>query len=692
MELNFSAGLLAKLSQATSVYKDEEELSHIDEYLEKIKNKYDLSETSHLFSDEDINKNLVVAAAGTGKTTVLMLKLGYDSFNFESSDRIWVTTFLRSGAKDLEDRLEASRLTYSLSFATQPAVSTMHAEYLKIVKATINPGVEIITPLKAKQYLIQAFSVSGLEMDEVYVSKIGALMGKVLNTLNPKDTINELEFERLGFTYNTFMESLNHYRKLKMDKNLYEFDDLQYLLYQHLCVFQTPYIIDFVKNRYNVFYIDEIQDISQIQFEILKVQTLYAKSIFAIGDDDQSIYGFRGSDSRLILTKIPSELGLQLTSLNLNRRVPSGILQKAKAIIELNTERYYKPIQAFKEGGDFWLNIAQSELTCSINIVEKVLTNVANGESVAVLGRVNRDVYQVLLLLDSLGFYNITYKGVRLPLKDKKVTSLLAMYNTFKGVEHNVLSYYHLLDLNPYDFSLHKMKTIVQQFKNSGYTLQNIPKAVLEYLFKGNTDLVEKVIKMQKYEDKDFLRLLKHICILDDTDSVKQIILAILELYQVETFTQLETLLKGIALRIDGYLDEKNHRDKNIILSTIHSFKGFEADNVYITNVVKGNFPKQFKYETIQPNDLHEETCIFYIGLTRSKKKCELYTILNKESGYLSTLLDMQGENSLIHVNNIPFVENFKVEDLQNLYHSYTRGLKQDDNLIPLKDNVEIQF
>ena len=233
-----------------------------------------------------------------------------------------------------------------------------------------------------------------------------------------------------------------------------DFEDLQELLYKYLYVTPNKAVQDFVAGRYKYIYLDEFQDTSQIQYAILKFYArgrlvfnketkagyeepifdgLYTpfedrdKRIIALGDDDQCIYSWRGSDIRIISEWFERDFKPTVTQLTVNYRCPENILKPVIPSIEKNKFRHQKPLVSYNKGGEFNIYSSDDVFFMLEDMCKKITEDVEKGLSVAIICRTNYDGVLPALYLEMLHKFKFSVSGVNMTLNTALPKKLLAM-------------------------------------------------------------------------------------------------------------------------------------------------------------------------------------------------------------------------------------------------------------------------
>jgi len=445
-----------------------------------------------------------------------------------------------------------------------------------------------------------------------------------------------------------YFDLIKKYEKVKKLSNLIDYDDILLNFFKKT---EDDEFKSLVKNKYNCFLIDEYQDLNKIQYEIIKQITDKNTYIFAIGDPDQSIYGFRGSLNDFQSRFLKDFDNVEKISLIQNYRSSESIINASFQVIkknELSSDRkkVYSGIQ-----GEKYINliVSDSEKLQAKFIADEIQNLVGGTDSlitfkknfkdltslsfsdIAVLCRTKKEAFLISSVLEEnfIPFSNINEKNLNEDKPLKKLFSYLKMVVSEPDISDLILKPFGIknkidnieenIEINEDIFN--KLTEIRKNLKNKKTS------GIITYLIK-NTDL-------NKFE-KDYSFMNKIDYILKISDEFKKIndFLIDIKLHKISDI---------------GFKGEK------VSLMTLHSSKGLEFESVFIPNCFNGNIPF---IKSAEIDKINEERRLFYVGLTRAKKR--LYILrpekINIFGKYKKTkpspfLNDM--ENNLINKKNI---------------------------------------
>ena len=567
---------------------------------------------------------LILAGAGSGKTKVLTTRIAYlikeEGVNPEN---ILAITFTNKAAGEMKERIE------KLIGKTNLQASTFHSFGVKILR-------ENYDKLGYKNNFVIMDSDDSLTL----VKKIIKDLGYDPKRFNPYMIRNKISSNKAEFVmpeeYKKFVHSeeddiiykvYKKYQEILFKNNSVDFDDLLIL---PLKLFrENPEVLDYYQEKYRYILIDEYQDTNQAQYLIVKSLAKKYRNIACVGDNDQSIYMFRGANYKNILNFEKDYPDAEIIMLEQNYRSTKTILNAANSVIKNNNFRKDKNLWSDKEEGEkISFYKAYDEVDEVFYIIRKIKELISSGASykdIAILYRTNAQsrVFEQELLKQNLPFRIIGsfYFYSRKEIKD-------------------LLAYLRLIHNSDDDISL--MRCINTPKRGIGpKTISEIEESATFYntsMFEAIKDgkaLEFKKIILELKEDLNNCSLTEFIeKVLDKTGMRKALkeeksLEADIRLENLEEFKSvtknfeervgvisLEEFLLEVSLvsDIEEYKDDPNR----VTLMTVHAVKGLEFPYVFIAGLEEGIFPHKNSYS---PDELEEERRLMYIAITRAMKK-----------------------------------------------------------------------
>jgi DNA helicase II / ATP-dependent DNA helicase PcrA len=582
----------------------------------------DIYQSEAVYSQE---KNLlVVAAPGSGKTTVIINRVAYLVNKLKvNPDNIVVITFTKSAALNMKRRYEAMN-----EGQRPPFFGTFHALFYKILRRHCGE-INIIEGTEAYKVIK---NVLLKYLDEISEDKIRELLNGISRF---KCSDSSMHHFNPDVDKNIFIECYETYEEFKRNRNLMDFDDLQ-IKCRNLFLERQEILQGYIR-LFNHILVDEFQDCDGLQLQLLRMLN-QGGSLFAVGDEDQCIYGFRGSRPECMVNFHEMFAGGKKLFLLYNYRSPENVIETSRQLIGNNIMRNVKSIKASRK------DLRDIQLAYNINeslqaeelagTIEKLrASGCCSYRDNAVLYRTNvesRSVIDVFIR-----------KRIPFKLLDRE-------YNFFEHfICKDILSYL-ALSLDASDRNCFS-KIINKPFR---YVSKLNIERVMSYRFKENcfdilSNLEElpifqvKVIKDLKkdihYLNKMSLRSAVDFIIMDigyieylreysgkfkiDMNELEEVLEEFKE--ACSQFSTISALLYHVEeVKREIKKNEKNDNEDYVVLSTIHGVKGMEFANVFIINCVEDNMP----HINSIPNNLEEERRLFYVGITRTKENLFLFS------------------------------------------------------------------
>lgn len=568
----------------------------------------------------------VLAGPGSGKTTIithrtknLIEKYGVNPEN------ILVITFTKSAALEMKERF--NRITEG-SYKTV-TFGTFHAVYFKILGYAYNYRAENILREELKYNIIREI-VEEMELEIDDESEfIGGIISEISNVKS--EMMSPEHYYSKNCAEGIFRKIYKKYNDRLIRNNLIDFDDMLVMCYELLS--QRPDILKMWQDKYRYILIDEFQDINKVQYEVVKLLAKPRNNLFVVGDDDQSIYSFRGARPDIMLGFPKDYKGAKKIVLDINYRCSQAIVRKASKLISNNKNRFEKNISTVNPRGEAisvcgYKNVTEECLSI-LGIIDRQIKAGGKLKDIAVLYRTNT-IPRVLV--EKLMEYNVPFK-----MKD----ALPNIYEHF--IAKNILAYINIAmgSRERADFLqiINRPKRYIsrQAFKEAKVNLNNLKgeysdkEYVLERIFKLEYDL-RMLSKMNPYAAINYIRnAIGYDKYIEEYAEYRRIKPE--ELYEIlnelsESAKQYKTYEEWFK-HIEEYGEELKKQAKQrteqkdaVELSTMHGAKGLEYDTVIIMEANEGITPHK---KSVLPADVEEERRMFYVAMTRARKKLYIF-------------------------------------------------------------------
>ena len=419
-----------------------------------------------------------------------------------------------------------------------------------------------------------------------------------------------------------------------------DFDDLQELLWEECYLRNNKELISFLSSRYAYMYIDEFQDTSQVQYEVLKVYASEAKGLFVIGDDDQTIYSWRGSDHKIITEKFIEDFNPAVQNLSVNYRCPKNILDAIKPSIVLNKDRHTKDLESFGEGGTVRVIEGSGYSDMAEKLVNCVYRDLEDGLSVAILCRVNSDGLLPAMMFDKLDRLSFSISGEGMTLNSYIGRLVLSIVKLF--TEKSSPAVKRALEQLVWDKS--GIANLMKVCKTNKMSIWTIDMADLCY---SCPELGNIIAEWRRWKDSfgevgclsrvlDYYRVnvfQKDTQFNNVVRSTLQAVSTMLNVSGCESASEFEFDLDNMNERLLGRVKLYRHK---VQIATVHEYKGKEADSVYVWNDSVDVFPIKGADENI--DEYEEERRIHYIACTRAKKISTLVYLRDKQGAFVDEM------------------------------------------------------
>lgn len=572
---------------------------------------------------------LVMAGAGSGKTRVLTTRVAYLIEQGVSPYNILAITFTNKAAKEMKERI------YDLIGDNQIQVSTFHSFGLRLIRENYqllgyNKNFTIIDSDDSNSIIKKI--LKELNIDENVKSIKNAISS------NKNELITPFEYEK--YVQTDFDEVVlkvyeRYERKLKQS-NCVDFDDL--LLLPIMLFRKEPEVLKKAQEKYKYILIDEYQDTNEAQYILAKMISAKYKNICVVGDDNQSIYSWRGSNYKNILNFEKDYPDCEVILLEQNYRSTKKIIESSNILIKNNTIRKDKNLWTLNSSGEdivYYQAINEiDEARYVVNQINELLNKGEKLSEIAVLYRTNAQSqnFEKELLLS-----NIPYKIVgsfyfynRREIKDL-MCYLKLIYNTYDN--HSLL---RIINVPKRKIG----KVTIENLVNKA-NLENKP--IYEVINSGKELEFKKLIEHFR-EIKDELTLTQLVdLVLEESGLREEIInsneleseLRLENLEEFKTITSqfeekygiisLEEFLAEVSLVSD--ISEYRNNDNAVTLMTIHLAKGLEFNNVFVVGLEEGLFPH---FNAVTNSEIEEERRLCYVAITRAKKRLFLVNALKR--------------------------------------------------------------
>ena len=606
---------------------------------------------------------LLLAVPGSGKTTVLVTRLGYMIYCKNiPPESILTVTYTVAATKDMSERFAVrfgEDMAKRLEFRTINGICARIIQYYgrRIGKTPF----ELVKDEKATTgMLIKICQDHGMGYPtESDLKNVRTLLTYIKNMMLNEEELQKLEEEsdiRIAGIYREYCRQMR-------EQKLMDYDDQ--MLYAYNMLRKDPGVLAYFQNRYPYICVDEAQDTSKIQHAIIALLAAGTGNLFMVGDEDQSIYGFRAAYPEALLSFEKKHSGAKVLLMEENFRSNAKIVEAADKFIQKNTLRHEKHMRAAREAGadirEISLKSRKAQYVYLMKAAQECTTGMAGmsgseehrgraDASVTETAVLYRDNECAIPLIDLLERKNIPYRMRNADLSFFTHRTVLDVQNIIrfamdpKDTELFMQIYYRLkLFFNKKDalryaqISQEKDMEVLDAALKYGNlekyqedNIRNLKRQMVRILNMPGDEAVNQILTYMGYQDY----LKKMGMNANKLETVKLIG------SRVESPEKLLERLEELRTIIQEKVSDK---DCPFILSTMHASKGLEYDTVYLLDVMDGILPEKVlaNPRTASKEELEtyeEERRLFYVGVTRAKNQLNVFTT-NKPAKFCSELL-----------------------------------------------------
>ena len=583
---------------------------------------------------------MVFAGAGSGKTRTLTYRVAYmiDACNIKPYN-ILAITFTKKATNEMKERL----IELIGPFAYDVTISTFHSLCARILRKEITHlgyarNFNILDEEEQLKVINDVLKENNIDKKKYP----GRYMQRVIKFSKSFNVLPEDPYERNVY---------NMYEEKMQELNLLDFDDL--LIKTHELFKNHEQVLEKYRNIFKYVLVDEFQDTNLIQYKIIKLLTLESRNIFVVGDDDQSIYSFRGTNYENMQLFKNDFSEYKIYYLTENYRSPQSILNGCNRLISHNVNREKKELFSQNPGSedDVVIHQAYNEKQEVDFILDSIFSLKMQGveyKDIAILYRNTVLLRNLELGIIQMGLPYKVFGGIPY-LRRREIKDIMAYFKLMIDIDDEY-SFRRVVNVPSRmlgETTISKVIELKNNYKISIFDAIDASKSILsERRFNALTEFKNLIIEFRDRLQTDNLidlyeELLERIEYreylkkeddaedrLDNIEEFKSI------LYQIETenedlsrYERLEEAFDQALLNDDVKQNQKQALD-GITLSTIHSVKGLEFDYVFVIGLEENVFPNVRRFA--ETEEIEEERRIAYVAFTRARKKLFLLSAQNR--------------------------------------------------------------
>lgn len=655
-----------------------------------------LNEEQRKAAEHEQGPCMVLAGPGTGKTTIIVHRLAnMIKSGIAKPENLLVVTFSKDAAAEMKERFLKFASEHKLENSSRLkdiTFGTFHAVFFKILRQYGNYKLENLLDESEKFNIIKntarKLQLDFCEDDDRIADVINDI-GYFMNTM--ADTA---DYKPQSCTVDEFRHIFESYYTIKHKQNKFDYDDMLTDCYYLLR--NNKRVLEAVREKYTYILIDEFQDISPVQFEAIRLIGEPLRNIFVVGDDDQSIYGFRGAAPGILMEFEGIYKGCTKVILRENYRSTKQILSCAMALIDNNRDRYRKQLQPVKEQGSMPNIIGVKDFEEEARLIAiRIKEQTARAGSYSDIAVIYRTNLQSRALVDAFMDHNIPFTAA---------DGAASIYNHW--IFRDILAYLQLAAGLGREQELIRIlnkpkryisrDSIATASKYNGDLISNLITYCSLNMRQVNVlvDLQQSIKRMSGMNTKAAFKYIRGYIgyeeYLRDYAASKGInVKGLLEALEeaedaVQHFDEIRDFLEHVEEVREKTKEARNKSksEDSVRLLTMHKAKGLEFDTVFIGGAVKGLCPYEGS-ESLKPNELEEERRLFYVAATRAKR--ELFICVPKERYGKQT----EPSRFIDELLNVNLAENYSLHIGQKVFHKiFMEGTIT--NIIDIKDTTKL--
>ncbi len=586
---------------------------------------------------------LILAGPGSGKTTVITNRIVtlLERYRIPGS-HILVITFTKAAANEMQSRFftlyQKRNARLDAACSTGVTFGTFHSVFYRILKHAYQYDASNILTQKDQYKIIESI-IDELEMDAPDFSELASnLLGEI--SAIKSNCLSLDYYYAKSCPENVFRRVYSLYEKKLRQANKVDFDDILTMTYELLS--KRRDILDAWRQRFSYILIDEFQDINLVQYQTIRLLAAPKNNLFIVGDDDQSIYRFRGARPEIMLGFEKDYPDAKRILLDINYRSDAYIVAAANHLIAHNTARFSKAIRAsHKADAPVLLKLCRDTAEQNRFLTAQIREYHSQGyayEEMAILFRTNLGIRFVM---DALMKSNIPFH-----MKDAIpnlfahwiALDIIAYFRIVSGTENTRANWLRVMNrpnryikreaLAPFtsDISVSQLK---EYYKDKDWMLERLdrleydltimkrmsPYAAIHYLSNAMKyqDYLENYAKEHHINKQELLDVLT--AIHESSRSCRTF---------AEWFTYIDNYTEELQKQAKSPAAKDTQNESGVCLCTLHCAKGLEYPIVLIPDINEDNIPHA---RAAVDADLEEERRLFYVGITRAKEHLHLYCV-----------------------------------------------------------------
>lgn len=578
---------------------------------------------------------LTLAGPGSGKTAVITERVKYlITEQHVKPSNILVITFTKASATEMKERfykLMSENTGENIGFGQYPVTfGTFHAVFFQILKHAYNYNANNIIKDEQKYSCMRELVLKQRLEFEDESEFVNAVLGEISMVKNTG--VDLAHYYSTNCATEMFRKLYGQYHEYLYTHKLIDFDDM--LVYTYELFKERADILSAWQRKYQYILIDEFQDINKIQYDIVKMLAAPENNLFVVGDDDQSIYRFRGAKPEIMLHFFDDFPRGKRCLLDTNYRSQENIVKASLNLIGHNKERYQKKFHASLPADcEVEYAVFKNQREQNMRILRDIYDRIERGgkyEEYAVLFRTNT---QPRVLMEQFMEYNIPFYAkdsipniyehwiakdlfayIRIAQGSRQRSDFLQIMNRPKRYISRESLDDELVAFDVWEWFFEEQPWVakrIQQLEHDVKMLERMnPYAAINYIRRGigYDEFLKEYADYRRIREDDLLDLIEEL-----HASAKE----------YNNFDAWFLHIEEYAEELEKIRMQKQEQREGVVLATLHSAKGLEFDHVYIVDVNEGIMP--YKKATLE-QEIEEERRLFYVGMTRARQDLHLFS------------------------------------------------------------------
>lgn len=570
---------------------------------------------------------MTLAGPGSGKTAVITERVKYLIKEYKvNPSNILVITFTKAAAAEMKERF----LKLMGEEKVPVTFGTFHAVFFQILKHAYNYNASNIVKDEQKYACMKELVVKHRLEFEDETEFVTAILGEI--SLVKNTGVDLAHYYSTNCAEGIFRRLYAEYHEYLYQHKLIDFDDM--LVYTYELFKERQDILGAWQRKFQYILVDEAQDINKLQYEIVKMLAMPENNLFMVGDDDQSIYRFRGAKPEIMLHFFDDYKDGKRILLDKNYRSQANIVEASLNLISYNKERFAKEILADKEAGEsVEFTVFPSQREQNLRIIRDIQNRIERGGSFSEFAVLFRTNMQPRLLMEQLMEYNVPFIAkdsipniyehwiakdlfayIRIAQGSRQRSDFLRIMNRPKRYINRDSLDDEQVAFDVWIWFYEEQPWVAKRIEQLEHDIKMLermnPYAAINYIRKGigYDEFLKEYADYRRIREDDLFDVIEEL-----QESARD----------YNNYDAWFLHIEEYAEEIQKIRQQKQEQKEGVLLATLHSAKGLEYEHVYLVDVNEGVMPYK---KAVLEQEIEEERRMFYVGMTRAKKDLHLFS------------------------------------------------------------------